>query len=626
MTFQQFAFNNVRRNARQYSAYFLSSVFSVMVFFIYAAFMFHPALRDEAMNPIVLRAVILAEVVIFVFSFLFIFYSLNTFIKTRQKEFGILTVLGISTSQLNKLIVVENMVLGITSVAAGIALGALFTKLFFMILSVILNLEASIPFYLAKGAFVVTIISFACVFLLASIVTLFSINKNEAVKMLRQHQDVQKTPSYSVIIAIAAIIAIVIAYFLAASANLFEIMKRMIPILVLISIGTFFFYKQTSIGIIAFLKKRPSYFWSTNMLTVSDLAYKMKNNARVLFFVTILSAVAITSSSALMALYQSSKNEVEARTPHAISVSMADQTDVLNDATTTIKNFLKKEHIAYEDIWVQLIPAAYPVKDKMITTSLLSKTDYEALTGESLDLKKDGAVLVSATPDEGFVLVNENNQAEVSANGMAKNYYLEILTGPVLTPSTIIQTVMVIPDEDYADFSKGLAVFSEYYGVTIPDWTKHQSEILQLQKSLQDVKMSTRAENLYQTKQATALFFFIGIFISCLFFLAAASVLYFRLYNDLDSDMKHYHSLYRIGLTIAELKKIVFTQLKTLFFVPFTVAVLHSLFAMRSMQNMMSGNAFGMNLLLLSFYLIIQILFYFFIKGMYVKKLSSTMM
>ncbi|MDR4950456.1 hypothetical protein [Neobacillus cucumis] len=49
---------------------------------------------------------------------------------------------------------------------------------------------------------------------------------------------------------------------------------------------------------------------------------------------------------------------------------------------------------------------------------------------------------------------------------------------------------------------------------------------------------------------------------------------------EFNSDMKHYHSLYRIGLTIAELKKIVAVQLKILFFVPFALAVLHSLFAM----------------------------------------------
>ena len=44
MTFRRFAFNNVVRNKRLYAAYFLSSMFTVMVFFTFAIFAFHPVL------------------------------------------------------------------------------------------------------------------------------------------------------------------------------------------------------------------------------------------------------------------------------------------------------------------------------------------------------------------------------------------------------------------------------------------------------------------------------------------------------------------------------------------------------------------------------------------------------
>lgn len=40
----EFAFNNVRRNACTYAAYFLSCTFAVMIFFTYARFIF----RDHA--------------------------------------------------------------------------------------------------------------------------------------------------------------------------------------------------------------------------------------------------------------------------------------------------------------------------------------------------------------------------------------------------------------------------------------------------------------------------------------------------------------------------------------------------------------------------------------------------
>ncbi|BAI87660.1 hypothetical protein BsBEST3102_40790 [Bacillus subtilis] len=46
MTFLQFAYKNVTRNKRAYLAFFLSSAFSVLIFFTFAMFLFHPALKE----------------------------------------------------------------------------------------------------------------------------------------------------------------------------------------------------------------------------------------------------------------------------------------------------------------------------------------------------------------------------------------------------------------------------------------------------------------------------------------------------------------------------------------------------------------------------------------------------
>ena len=86
MTFFQFALNNVKRNARVYLAYFLSSVFTIMVFFSFAVNLFHPIIvskRGGAVELIMGQT----ELAILVFSFLFIFISVNAFLKVKSKEF-----------------------------------------------------------------------------------------------------------------------------------------------------------------------------------------------------------------------------------------------------------------------------------------------------------------------------------------------------------------------------------------------------------------------------------------------------------------------------------------------------------------------------------------------------------
>ncbi|WP_346769490.1 FtsX-like permease family protein, partial [Bacillus sp. (in: firmicutes)] len=115
MTFLQFAYKNVTRNKRAYLAFFLSSAFSVLIFFTFAMFLFHPALKEGYLNNIAKKGLTAAEWMIFVFSFIFVLYSVNAFLKSRNKEFGILLMQGITPGQLRKLITAENMIIGVMS-------------------------------------------------------------------------------------------------------------------------------------------------------------------------------------------------------------------------------------------------------------------------------------------------------------------------------------------------------------------------------------------------------------------------------------------------------------------------------------------------------------------------------
>src|SRR5690606_38001059 len=107
MTFRQFAFNNVTRNKRLYAAYFLSSLFMVMVFFTFSIFAFHPDLSGGTMNSNVTRGMNIAAGIIYVFSFFFILYSMSSFLQSRKREFGLLMMQGMSMRQIRSMVFLE---------------------------------------------------------------------------------------------------------------------------------------------------------------------------------------------------------------------------------------------------------------------------------------------------------------------------------------------------------------------------------------------------------------------------------------------------------------------------------------------------------------------------------------
>ncbi|BCD04880.1 hypothetical protein BC30052_1935 [Bacillus cereus] len=104
MNIRELAYRNVTRNRRTYSAYFLSSAFAIMAFFVYSFFAFHPALSAGELGRYVFVSMSFAQSIIYLFTFFFILYSMGMFLKTRKRELGILMMLGMTKYQLKRLI------------------------------------------------------------------------------------------------------------------------------------------------------------------------------------------------------------------------------------------------------------------------------------------------------------------------------------------------------------------------------------------------------------------------------------------------------------------------------------------------------------------------------------------
>lgn len=140
MTFRQFAYRNVTRSKRKYAAYFVSSAFSVMIFFLCALFIFHPVISGALILDTAAKTMMMAEGIIYVFCSLFVLVSVGSFLQSRKLEFGILLMHGMTKQQLNKMVFLENMLIGGSAIFTGTLLGMLLGKLFLMIGSAFLGI------------------------------------------------------------------------------------------------------------------------------------------------------------------------------------------------------------------------------------------------------------------------------------------------------------------------------------------------------------------------------------------------------------------------------------------------------------------------------------------------------
>src|SRR5690625_329057 len=129
-----------------------------MLFFMYAQFVFHPDVISGYIYGGENSRTVLATclVLIGVFAFFFVLYSSGAFLRSRNQEFGLLTLLGTTRAQLRRLVWAENTFISIAAITVGVLFGLLFSRLFLLGISRVLDVTEPIRFALVPQALLLT--------------------------------------------------------------------------------------------------------------------------------------------------------------------------------------------------------------------------------------------------------------------------------------------------------------------------------------------------------------------------------------------------------------------------------------------------------------------------------------
>jgi len=641
MTFPQFAFNNVKRNARVYLAYFLSSVFTITVFFSFAVNLFHPVIANKRGGAI---ALIMGqtEAAILVFSFLFVFISVKAFLQARSKEFGILLLLGMSPKQLRRLVFLENMIIGCVAIMAGIIIGLVFSKLLLMLLSRTLSYD-SLAFYFPYQAILLTTGFFLLIFLGISALTPFIIRTRNIIALLKGAKRPNREIKFSVVLSIAAVLLLGSGYFMALSPQLYGINPFVDKLVLCIEnlpygevilttavvIGTYLFFSQLSIFVLHRLqRKRSFYMYKTNLLWIADLIYRIRDNTRMLFLVTILSAVAFTAVTGVYALSSVVKDESLKDNPFALTYTSYSSNEHEQQQIKTIEEMLERHGFKYtrykSEVIKQIANGNHPIH-------IMKLSDYNnrasALGLAQAVLEKDQALLVPVyvryDPKRDKTLSRQNIALD---NGAIKLKVVGVAP-QVIFYSGLFRNLIVVNDETYHKITN---IEEKYhsYSYAIPDWLNTLEVTEKLREKLGVGEhgkyfWSTRIEGYHLEKQNKKLFLYVGFFLGAIFFLGASSFLYFRLYTDLNQEKSKYLGISKIGLSFKEMKRVASIQIAVLFFVPYILASIHTYFAINVLQTVLYSSVLKQFLVVIGVFLLLNLIYYVFVRSRYVNYLKQ---
>jgi putative ABC transport system permease protein len=639
MNFRQFAINNVLRSKRTYIAHFLSSAFSVMIFFTYGLLSFHPQMKDglvsssDTMSMLGTMGMTVSQYIVFVFSFFFLLYSVGAFIKVRKKEFGILLILGMSRKQLNRMLFIENILIGVAAIIAGIGTGVLFSKLILLISAKLLAVDNGLPFYFPLKALLITAAAYAVLFLLIALCSSFMLRKGTLLALVKAEESPKPQPKASPWLAVLAVLLIGLGYGMVMVFAILQIFNLLLLLggVVFVIMGTYFLFTQFSVYFMRYLQKKERFFFRrTNLLTISELLYRIKDNAVMFFLVSVISASAFTGIGTTLAIGDPGISAME--NPYAYTYSMyEDDVEIGNGHLNIIREELKKGGFDYKEAEVTPIFSDNGVKLIKLSeyNSLIQSLGYPAETLGDLE-----GILTPGTVSEKNSYRIEgplNDQFEV-LNGK-KSETVKVLKAEtfIAVPETYGET-LVVSDRLYEDAFKAQQEqeygYTAYHTFSVQDW-KNTGDVSRaiLDRLNENEDYSYYVKSLYldwkSAQQQNGILLMVSGLVGIVFFTFAASFVYFRLYADLARDEQQYRMIAKVGLSKKELGTIITKQLVIMFFLPMLIALIHSGVAFIALQQLVDFSIVGHSLKIFIFFLSIQVIYFFITRWRYLDRLNK---
>ncbi|MGM0218134.1 hypothetical protein IGI43_001234 [Enterococcus sp. AZ126] len=600
MNFRQFVIRNTLRNKHLYMAYFLSTLFSVMVFFTFTVFAFHPALSN-GLNQKAQIGMLAAAIIIYGFAFFFVLYSMDVFIQSRKKEFGLLMIQGMSPKQLKKMVFIENLVIGFFATIIGSVAGVGFSQLILWLSNKLMHVNFG--FYFPIQAILLTIVSFAVLFLAISFFIQFRLPKLSLQELLKAGDLGKGTIKSSYVKTILALLLIGVGYAIALLAKGTLVAMVMFPVIFLVVVGTRFLFNQLSVSVIERLKKKETIFWKkTNMVVFSDLAFRMKDNARSFFLVSIISTVAFAAIGTLYG-FQNMILEGMKQNPYEFEISgTVEETAAIKQDFTQL---LAEKGIHVEEGELTTYTDAEQVR-------FIKESEYNHLAGlvkqPTIQTQGKAVQLVSTNAIDG---TKEAMHDVKIPDGTS----LPVIKKEKTTVVSAYEKTLVVPDATN---------LQNMESTTMTVWQPKNTSYEQLVSigKFQEKNIPFTAKS-YTQQSITDMYapiLFVGIFIGIVFFVSAGSFLYFRLYSDMDVDVEKFKMIYKMGLAKKELKKMIYQQVGILFFTPIIVSVIHGAVALTAMYHMFDQ---GMQLAgwqVLGVFVLIQVVYYLIARVFYFKK------
>ena len=316
------ACSNLIKNRKLYYPFAIAVILAVTIAYLFDSLTFNPHISELRGGDSMIFTLVLGLFVVNAAGAIIVLYANSFVMKNRSKELGIYSMLGLEKRHLISMIFKELLLFGFLTISAGVLIGALFDKLIFAFLLKLMKMKVQLVSTFQPGIVIAVFVTFGLIFALLVLLNAWRILRLNALQLTREKASGEKKARFLWPQTILGLASLGFGYYLALSVKdpMSAILIFFLAV-VLVMIGTYLLFNAGITVFLHLLKKKKNYYYQpNNMISVSNLIYRMKKNAVGLATIAILSTMVLVTISAATNIYVGSEMVKKIMAPHDFSV------------------------------------------------------------------------------------------------------------------------------------------------------------------------------------------------------------------------------------------------------------------------------------------------------------------
>ena len=596
----------ISKNLQLYLPFLLANAVLVGINYIFFSMTTNKSLEKQNYGSGLIQLMNIGLVFTLAITFFFMIYINGIVSRRRNHELGLYSILGMTRSDLGKMIFFIDAIMFAASSVLGLVFGATFVKFVGLGLKKLLEMERlNVPVFSSVAA-IICIGYFAAVYFILLLGDLWHLRSVNPLDLWKATNKREKEPRGSWVFGIAGVVVLCTGYAIAVRMKVsMDAVTSFMLAVVLVVIGTYLVFIAFSIIFLKMLRKNKNFYYRRNhFISVSGMIYRMKQNGASLASICLLLTTALVAVVTTGTLRLSQEATLKLYNPY--DVVMTKETPISHADKMMIQSRAKDNHVTVGKyvnmmmtgpIYGNFSGSAYSVSKTvdMSTENQLFAVpvaDYNRIQNQNVHLAKDEILMCSSKGGYDKNRLTIKGKTYKVRHIDSFDFYFDY-------QRTIFKPIFVFAkDKTVCEQISGKWLYAMGYDISgkKSDLKKYTAGLenkfmtVVKKKNSQGTYMDSFADRPTISEISNQMYgglLFIGIFVSIVMLIATVVVMYYKQVSEGYADRDRFKTMQQVGLSREETKSAINSQVLTVFMLPIIGAAVNVGFAIPAIQKVL---------------------------------------